>query len=70
MKASRNKYMKERRAKLRAEGLCVDCQKRKVHANKKTKKQHVLCKICLAVRTTRLEASKARVQFPLAGASR
>ena len=48
-----NTYMKDRRAKLRAEGTCVDCQKNKAHVNPKTKKVHVCCSGCLAARRDR-----------------
>lgn len=46
-------YMKDRRAELRRRGICVDCQRSKVHVNEKTKQPHSLCKDCLQARRDR-----------------
>jgi hypothetical protein len=56
----RKKYMASRRAKLRVEGICVDCQKEKAHINAKTGQRHVLCVACLAARRSRIELSAKR----------
>jgi hypothetical protein len=47
-----NTYMKDRRARLRAQGVCVDCQKNKAHVDEKGK-CHVCCDVCLAARRAR-----------------
>lgn len=48
-----NTYMKDRRAKLRADGICVDCQKNKAHVDPETKKRSVLCEDCKRARRDR-----------------
>lgn len=47
--------MRKRRAKLKAEGMCVDCGKSKVKQNK------TLCQACLTSRSTREEARQIRI---------
>lgn len=55
----RNKYMKDRRARLAKEGTCVDCQQNEVKPpDPVTKKRHVLCDACCKARTERLAANK------------
>lgn len=55
-KADRNKYQKKRRAALRAQGICVDCQQ------SPAVKPHVLCNHCRYARGYRIRSSK---QLPL-----
>jgi hypothetical protein len=65
MKASRNKYMKERRARLRAEGICVDCQKEEVKPDPAhPEKKHVTCETCRGDRRIRMANSKKQSSLP------
>lgn len=60
-----NKYMKERRAKLSAEGICVDCQKNEVQPDPANPKQkHVCCADCRKARRDRVSASKRQASLP------
>lgn len=59
-----NKYMKERRARLRREGICVDCQDKEVKPDPKTKKRHVCCADCRKARRDRLAANKRQAVLP------
>lgn len=59
----RNKYMKERRARLAKEGTCVDCQKNEVKPDPVTKKVHVVCDDCRKARRDRLAANKRQAAF-------
>jgi hypothetical protein len=60
-----NKYMKERRARLRREGICVDCQKNEATPDPKTKKKHVCCEDCRKDRRERLAANKRQYSLAL-----
>jgi hypothetical protein len=64
-----NKYMKERRARLRREGICVDCQQQEVKPDPKTKKKHVCCDDCREVRRKRLAANKRQAALPFVEAT-
>lgn len=60
-----NKYMKERRARLRKEGICVDCQKNEVKADPaEPLKKHVTCADCRKARRERLDANKRQAALP------
>lgn len=60
-----NKYMKERRAKLRQEGICVDCQKNEVKTDPVTGKKHVCCDDCRKARRERLAANRRQYSLAL-----
>jgi hypothetical protein len=64
-RAGANKYMKERRARLRSEGICVDCQKRDAYKDPKTGKQHTCCETCLKARRERVAANKRQYSLAL-----
>lgn len=60
-----NKYMKERRARLRKEGICVDCQQNEVKPDPAhPEKKHVTCDVCRKARRDRL-SSKGQLTLPL-----
>lgn len=61
----RNKYMKERRARLRREGICVDCQKRSAYKDPATGQTHTCCEECLKSRRNRWKNSKLQYELPL-----
>jgi hypothetical protein len=60
-----NKYMKERREKLRLEGTCVDCQKRPAKVDPKTNRRHVCCEWCLQQRRDRTNNSTRQYSLAL-----
>jgi hypothetical protein len=65
MRASRKNYMKERRARLRAEGICVDCQDEEVKPDPEhPEKKHVVCDTCREARRKRLAKSKRQATLP------
>jgi hypothetical protein len=63
-RAHLNTYMKERRARLRLEGICVDCQKNEVKPDPETKKKHVCCADCRKARRERIAANKRQGALP------
>jgi hypothetical protein len=52
-----NKNQRERRADLKARGICVDCQFEPVDPAEEGKPAHVCCRTCLEARRTRFKAS-------------
>lgn len=68
-RAGANKYMKERRARLRREGICVDCQRSEVKADPVTKKKHTLCDDCRKARRDRLATNKRQYTLALTTAT-
>jgi hypothetical protein len=69
MRKGCNSYMKERRARLRREGICVDCQKSEVKPDPKTNKKHVCCDDCRKARRDRLAASQRQYSLALTAAT-
>jgi hypothetical protein len=67
-RAACNKYVKERRARLRKEGICVDCQQNEVEPDPKGKK-HVCCAGCRKDRRERLANSKRQFSLALTGST-
>jgi len=64
-RAHLNKYMKERRARLRAEGICVDCQKNEVKPDPEhPERKHVTCGTCREARRKRLANSTRQAALP------
>jgi hypothetical protein len=60
-----NKYMKERRARLRREGICVDCQKNEVKPDPEHPLvKHVTCADCRKARRDRLAANRRQGALP------
>jgi len=60
-----NKYMQERRARLRREGICVDCQKNEVKPDPEhPEKKHVTCADCRKARRDRLTANARQGALP------
>jgi hypothetical protein len=64
-----NSYMKERRARLRREGICVDCGKNEVKPDPITNKKHVVCDDCRKARRDRLAANKRQYTLALTAAT-
>lgn len=53
-----NGYMKERRARLKEKGICVDCQ------SSPAKKPHVCCDFCLGQRRDRERVRRSSLPLP------
>jgi hypothetical protein len=68
-RANFSTYQKERRARLRREGICVDCGKNEIKADPITKKTHVVCDDCRKARRDRLAANKRQYSLVLTAAT-
>ena len=62
-RTKKNEYMRQRRAALKARGICVDCQ------NTPAKEGRTLCDFCLEQRRVRekLRGMTLPLPFPIAG---
>lgn len=63
-----NKYMAKRRARLKEEGICVDCQTAKVSPPPAGQRPHVCCNACLEARRSRWRANHMLIPLPFDGA--
>lgn len=61
------KYFKERRAVLKAMGICVDCQVEPAAKAEPGKKPHVCCENCLKQRRDRWINGRVGASLPFTG---